>query len=107
VGCFLLGLLEQARRRDVSDVISVELHECQLENETHQVVEVIGVEDLRVKYLLETTLRHAVVARVELERRAAVLDDVAVDVDAGFEVVQFVLALVELEDFGRDALVSG
>jgi len=107
VGCFLLGLLEQARRRDVSDVISVELHECQLENETHQVVEVIGVEDLRVKYLLETTLRHAVVAGVEVERRATVLDDVAVDVDAGFEMVKFVLALVELEDFGRDALVSG
>jgi len=87
VGCFLLGLLEQARRRDVGDVISVELHECQLENETHQVVEVIGVESLRLKYLLKTTLRHAVVAGVELERRAAVLDDVAVDVDAGFEVV--------------------
>jgi len=85
----------------------VEVHERELEDETHQVVEVVVGEGLGPQDLVEAALGHAVVAGVELERRAAVFDDVAVDLDAGFEVVEFVLAAVELEDFGGDALVGG
>jgi len=107
MGCFLLRVLEETGRGDVGDVVAVEVHEGQLEHQAHQAVEVWLVERLRVEHLLEATLGHAVVAGVEVERGAAVLHDVAVDLDAGLEVVELVLTAVELEDLGRDALVGG
>jgi len=103
----LLRVLEDARNRDVGDVVAVELHETEFEDETHQHVEVGGVQGLRVEHLVEAALGHAVVAGVEVERRFAVLDDVAVDLDASLEVLEFVLAAVELEDLGGDAFVRG
>jgi len=105
VGSFLLRILEDARGRNVGDVVPVELHERKLEDEAHKVVEVSRVENLWVEHLIEAALRHTVIARVEIEGWTAVLDDVAVDVDTGFEVVQFVFSAVELEDLGGDALV--
>ena len=107
VGGFLLGVLEEARGGDVGDVVAVEVHEGELEDETHEVVEVGLREGLGVEHFVEAAFRHAVVAGVEVEGGTAVLDDVAVDVDAGLEVVEFVLARVELEDFGGDAFVGG
>ena len=104
---FLLRVLEEAGRGDVGDVVAVEVHEGELEDEAHEAVEVGGVERLGVEHLVEAALGHAVVAGVEVEGRAAVLDDVAVDVDAGLEVVEFVFAAVEFEDLGRDAFVGG
>jgi len=103
----LLRVLEQAGDRDVGDVVAVEVHEAEFEDEAHEHVEVGGVERLRLEHLVEAALGHAVVAGVELEGGLAVLHDVAVDLDARLEVLQFVLAAVELEDLGRDAFVRG
>jgi len=106
-GGLLLRVLEDAGRGDVGDVVAVEVHEGELEDQAHEVVEVVLRERVGLEHLVEAALGHAVVARVEVEGRAAVLDDVAVDLDAGLEVVEFVLAAVELEDLGGDALVGG
>jgi len=106
VSGLLLGILQNARCGDVGDVVAVEVHEGELEDETHEVVEVSRIECLGVEDLVEAALGHAVVAGIQLEGWTAVLDDVAVDVDAGFEVVQFVFSAVELEDLGGDTLVS-
>jgi hypothetical protein len=107
VSGLLLGILQNARCGDVGDVVAVELHEGELEDETHEVVEVSGIESLWVEHLLEAAFGHTVVAAVELEGWTAVLDDVAVDVNAGFEMVQFVLPFVEFEYLGRDTFVGG
>ena len=77
---FLLGVLEEAGRGDVGDVVAVEVHEGELEDETHEVVEVGLREGLGVEHFVEAAFRHAVVAGVEVEGWTAVLDDVAVDV---------------------------
>jgi len=85
----------------------VELQEAQFEDQTHEAVEVEGVLHLLgLEALLEAALGQAVVARVQLEGRQAVLNQVAVDLDPGLQVVQLVLTRVPLEDFGADAFVG-
>lgn len=87
----------------------MELQKRQFECETHQEVKVIGpswpIKWLRVHDFIITTFTHSIIASIQIERGFGVFDYVFVNEYTCLQVVQFILSLVELKDFGRDAFV--
>jgi len=87
----------------------MKLQKWQFKGETHQFVECInlpiGFEFLRMHNLILTTLTHAVVTCIQVERWFWVFDDVFINLYACLKMVQFIFTLVEFKYFGRDAFV--
>lgn len=85
----------------------MELQETELEDQTHQIVEVLfTVHLLWLETFLETALGEAIVAGVKLEGRQVILNNVAIDVNACFQMVQFVVTRVPLEYLGADTFIG-
>lgn len=61
----LLRVAQQSRGCNVGNVVPVELHECQLEDQTHELVKVCIWQHLRVHHFLLTALAQSVVAGVQ------------------------------------------
>jgi len=83
------------------------VQERQFEGKTHYEIEDIRIwNQLGLHHFILATFAHAVVARIELERRSGIFDDVFVDEYTCFQVGQFIFTFVLFENFCWYSFIS-